>query len=77
MRKSVRTFIAGCRICQEIKPFNKAPQGLLKPLPIPGKIWDSISMDFITNLSMSAGKCTILVVVDRLSKHAHFCALGP
>ena len=34
-------------------------------------------MDFITNLPMSTGKCTILVVVDRLSKHAHFCALGP
>ena len=34
-------------------------------------------MDFITHLPLSMGKTTILVVVDRLSKYAHFCALGP
>ena len=34
-------------------------------------------MDFITHLPPSLGKTTILVVVDRLSKYAHFCALGP
>lgn len=34
-------------------------------------------MDFITHLPSSSGKTTILVVVDRLSKHAHFSALGP
>ncbi|KAK9157656.1 hypothetical protein Scep_004230 [Stephania cephalantha] len=34
-------------------------------------------MDFITHLPISAGKTTILVVVDRLSKMAHFCASGP
>ena len=33
-------------------------------------------MDFITGLPMSEGKCVIMVVVDRLIKYAHFCALS-
>nr|GEZ78081.1 hypothetical protein [Tanacetum cinerariifolium] len=37
---------------------------------------DCISMDFITNLPQYGGKATVLVVVDRLSKHCHFCPLG-
>ena len=76
MRQHVKDFVSTCQTCQQIKPFNKAPPGLLQPLPIPGKIWDSISMDFITNLPPSYAKTTILVIVDRLSKHAHFCAIG-
>lgn len=43
---------------------------------MPGKIWDSISMDFIMHLPSSRGKTVILVVVDRLSKQAHFSTLG-
>ena len=69
--------MAQCTIYQEVKPLNTASQGLLQPLPIQGKIWDALSMDFITQLPPSNGKTTILVVVDRLSKYAHFCALGP
>ena len=33
-------------------------------------------MDFITSLPMSKGKSVIMVVVDRLTKYAHFCALS-
>lgn len=75
--RSVKEFVNRCTVCQTTKPFNIAPQGLLQPLPIPGKIWDSLSLDFITQLPPSSGKTTILVVVDRLSKNAHFSALGP
>ena len=75
MRQLVRDFVARCQVCQAIKPFNKAPQGLLQPLPIPGKIWDSISMDFVTHLPPASGKSVIMVVVDRLSKQAHFAVL--
>lgn len=74
--KMVSEYVAQYPTCQAVKPFNRAPQGLLQPLPIPGKIWQFVAMDFITGLPPSNGKTTILVVVDRLTKHAHFAALG-
>jgi hypothetical protein len=49
------------------------PGGLLQPLSIPEWKWDDISMDFIVGLSMTARKFdSIWVIVDRLSKSAHF-----
>lgn len=38
LKQLVKEFVASCMVCQTVKPFNKAPQGLLQPLPIPGKI---------------------------------------
>jgi hypothetical protein len=49
--------------------------GLLQPLPIPDQKWESISMDFITGLPRVQGKDCIYVVVDRLTKFAHFFAI--
>lgn len=49
--------------------------GLLQPLPIPTQVWEDISMDFITHISPASGKSIIWVIVDRLSKYAHFVAL--
>ena len=49
---------------------------LLKPLTIPSQCWEDISLDFITVLPKSQGKSLIMVVVDRLTKYAHFCALS-
>lgn len=39
-------------------------------------MWVDVSMDFITRLPKSQGKDVILVVVDRLSKYAHFVPLS-
>jgi hypothetical protein len=51
------------------------PPGELQPLPIPPVVWTNISMDFIVGLPKSGNKSIIMVVVDFLSKYAHFCAL--
>jgi hypothetical protein len=50
--------------------------GLLQPLSIPNECWEEVSMDFITGLPKSEGKSVIMVIVDRLTMYAHFCALS-
>ena len=54
------------------KAENISSLGLLHPLHIPNQNWEEISMDFIEGLPISDGKDKILVVVDRLTKYAHF-----
>lgn len=72
MKKDIMKFVAKCVVCQVNKYECVAPPGLLQPLPIPQQKWESISMDFITGLPKSEGKDAIYVVVDRLTKFAHF-----
>ena len=73
MRKDVNTYVQGCTICQRSKGVQRRPAGTLQPLPIPDTAWDEISMDLITQLPVSKrGFSAILVVVDRLTKMAHF-----
>jgi hypothetical protein len=62
-------------MCQHNKGETIKSSGTLQPLPIPPAIWKDISMDFTTVLPKSGNKLVIMVVVDRLSKYAHFYAL--
>lgn len=61
--------------CQCKKYQAMFPVGLLQPLPISELVWDNISIDFITGLPLSQGYDVILVVVNHLSKYAHFISL--
>lgn len=75
MRNNVITFIRNCVICQQMKPANHAPYGLLQPFPVPDKVWEYISLDFITGLHSFPNHTVFMVVVDRLSKASHFVML--
>ncbi|SCV67557.1 BQ2448_5168 [Microbotryum intermedium] len=55
-----------------MRQFVNDYHGHLQPLPIPSKPWSSISMDHIVDLPPSSGFDCVLVVVDRLTKEAHF-----
>ncbi|GJS91273.1 ty3-gypsy retrotransposon protein [Tanacetum coccineum] len=76
MRKSVEEFVKKCVVCQQIKYSTEAPGGYLQPLPTPTTVWEDVSMDFITGLPSSKGSTVIIVVVDWLTKYAHFGALS-
>lgn len=74
MDDSVRDYIGSCPSCQRNKASTQRPMGLLQPLPIPEKRWDSVSLDFTFGLPVTPdGYDGILVFVDRLSKMMH-CA---
>eukprot|EP00253_Pinus_taeda_P010499 PITA_10499 len=73
MKKNIAEYLARCLECQQIKAEHQHPAGLLQPLPIPEWKWEVISMDFITGLPKTKrNNNSIMVVVDKLSKAAHF-----
>ena len=75
MREDVRQHIRNCSELQKNKT-NQKPCGLLQPSQIPGRRWESISADLITQLSMTkSGNTKIVVFVDRFSKMVHFAAV--
>ncbi|KAJ4717218.1 Retrotransposon protein, putative, Ty3-gypsy subclass [Melia azedarach] len=74
MREDVEAYVRTCLVCQQDKIEQRASGGLLEPLPIPERPWESVSMDFITSLPKSEGYGSIIVVVDRFSKYAVFMA---
>jgi IS30 family transposase len=66
-------YVALCDTCQRVKAEHQRPAGLLQPIKIPEWKWEEIGMDFIVGLSRTqAGYDSIWVIVDRLTKVAHF-----
>lgn len=73
--KDVQQYVQTCDICQRWKYSNAKTKGLLKPLPIPHRPWQVITIDLITNLPRTAsGKTAVLVAIDKYSKMAHLGA---
>ncbi|KAL0553782.1 hypothetical protein IC582_007686 [Cucumis melo] len=73
MKREVAEFVSKCLVCQQVKAPRQKPAGLLQPLGIPEWKWENVSMDFITGLPRTLKEFTVIwVVVDRLTKSAHF-----
>jgi IS30 family transposase len=72
MERDIRKYCSECDICQRMKAPRHAMHSLLHPLELACKPWTHINSDFITDLPESEGATIILVVVDRLTKMAHF-----
>jgi hypothetical protein len=73
MKKEVAYFIAKSLEFQKVKAEHRHPTGLLQPLPIPEWKWEVVTMDFITKLPRTNKQHdSIMVVVDKLTKAAHF-----
>ena len=68
-------FVAKYLVFQQNKVETIKTPGMLQPLAIPSQCWEEVSMDFITGLLKSEGKSVIMMVVDKLTKYTHFCAL--
>nr|GEU54833.1 putative reverse transcriptase domain-containing protein [Tanacetum cinerariifolium] len=73
MKANIATYVSKCLTCTRVKAEHQRPSGLLVQPAIPEWKWDNITMDFITKLPKSPqGFNTIWVIVDRLTKSAHF-----
>jgi hypothetical protein len=73
MKKEIAQYVARCDICQRTKAEHQKPAGLLQPLPIPEWKWEEIGMDSVTGLPQTQkGNDSIWVIIDRLTKVAHF-----
>ncbi|KAJ9551909.1 hypothetical protein OSB04_015954 [Centaurea solstitialis] len=73
MKKDIAYFVERCVTCLQVKIEHQRPYGKLQQLPIPEWNWEHVTMDFVTKLPRTPkGYDTIWVIVDRLSKSAHF-----
>ncbi|KAK1683149.1 hypothetical protein QYE76_043997 [Lolium multiflorum] len=73
MKREIAQYVSECHTCQRVKAEHQSPAKLLKPLEIPEWKWDEIGMDFVTGLPMTSKKKDMIwVIVDRLTKSAHF-----
>ncbi|GKB40736.1 reverse transcriptase domain-containing protein [Tanacetum coccineum] len=73
MKAEIATYVSKCLTCAKVKAEYQKPSGLLVQPVIPVWKWENITMDFVTKLpKTSSGQDTIWVIVDRLTKSAHF-----
>jgi hypothetical protein len=73
MKADIVNYVARCLECQQVKAEHRHPAGLLQPHAISESKWEVISMDFIVGLPLMARRHdSIFVVVDTLTKSAHF-----
>ena len=76
MKQRIKEYISKCELCAQAKPKHCKLPNLLQPLPIPSHAWHTISLDFIEGLPKSKNVDTILAIIDKLTKYAHFIPLA-
>ena len=76
IKHDVQNFVFEYVVCQQNKGETIKTLFLLQPLFIPSQRWEEVSMDFIIGLPISEENIVIMVVVDRLTKYAHFFSLS-
>ncbi|GJU05158.1 putative reverse transcriptase domain-containing protein [Tanacetum coccineum] len=73
MKAIITKYVGKCLTCSRVKVECQNPSSLLIQPEIPTWKWERITMDFVTKLpKTSSGHDTIWVIVDRLTKSAHF-----
>ena len=76
MKRHVGDFVRRCLTCQQVKAEHQKPTGLLQPLEVAEWKWEHVKMDFVTHLARTQQKHdAVWVIVDRLTKLAHFLAV--
>jgi len=77
MKQDVARYVSSCLTCQKAKTKHQRPGGMLQQLEIPEWKWDSIVMDFVTHLPRTVrNHDAIWVIIERLTKSAHFLAVN-
>ena len=77
MKKEIANFVSRCLTCQQVKAEHQKPAGKIQLLPIPVWKWEMITMDFVTGLPRTQRQHdAIWVIVDRLTKSAHFLPIN-
>jgi hypothetical protein len=77
LKQDIARFVAECDVCCRVKAEYLKLAGTLQPLPILAYKWEDITMDFISRLpKTSGGYDSIWVIVDRLTKSAHFLSVN-
>ncbi|GJT37295.1 putative reverse transcriptase domain-containing protein [Tanacetum coccineum] len=73
MKADIATYIDKCLTCAKVKAEHMKPSGLLQQPEIPEWKWEKVTMDFVSGLPRTpSGYDSIWVIVDRLTKSAHF-----
>jgi len=72
MRKDLQRYVNRCKVCQLVKGHSQNTR-IYTPLPFPIRPWDSVNLDFVLGLLRTQqGYDSVMVVVDRFPKMAHF-----
>ena len=75
MKRHVGDFVRRCLTCQQVKVEHQKPARLLQPLEVAEWKWEHVTMDFVTHLPRTQQKHDkVWVIVDQLTKSAHFLA---